>query len=250
MQCNNIIHIVVIMVFAMLFKQVRTASASVNYDIGLREYVLQVYRYMSLALFITAITAFMVANIPQLFYVVNSAPLSWLFALAPIGFVIYFSSRLNSMPLSSMQKCLWIFSSIMGVSLSSIFLIFKAGSIAKALFISASMFGVMNIYGHTTDKDLTGMGSFMMMGLFGIVVAALLNIFMHSSAIQFAVSFLSVLIFTGLTAYDAQKMKSLYYRYGNSEYGSKMAIMGALNLYFDFINIFLNLLYLMQDSRK
>lgn len=234
----------------MFFKQTRVADVSARYDVGLREYVLSVYRYMAIALLITAFSAFATASIPQLFYLVNGTPLSWLFMFAPIIFVIYFSSRISTMPLSSAQKCLWLFSCVMGVSLSSIFLVFKAGSIAKAFFITSAMFGVMNIYGQTTNKDLTDVASFLMMGLFGIIIAALLNLFMRSSAIQFAVSFLSVVIFTGLTAYDAQKIKSLYYRFGNSEYGAKMAIMGALNLYFDFINIFINLLYLMQNNRR
>lgn len=234
----------------MFFKQTNTISSSTRYDIGLREYIMSVYRYMSIALFITAISAFSVANIPQLLFFFNTAPISWIVAFAPIGFVIYFSSRINNMSIQHAQKCLWAFACVMGCSLSSIFIIFKAGSIAKAFFISASMFGAMNIYGQTTKRNLTDMASFMMMGLIGVLVAAIANIFMHSSALQFAISFLSVIIFTGLTAYDAQKIKSLYAVHGSSENGSKIAIMGALNLYFDFINIFINLLYLMQDNRR
>ncbi|CAK8163518.1 Membrane protein [Candidatus Xenohaliotis californiensis] len=235
----------------MLFKQTHTATASsAKYDVGLREYTLSVYRYMSIALLITAISAFAVASMPKIFYLVHSTPIGWLFSLAPIIFVIYFTSRIHTMPLSMAQNCLWGFSGVMGVSLSSLLLVFKIGGMAKAFFITASMFGAMNIYGHTTNRDLTELGSFMIMGLIGILIASLVNIFARSSAMQFAISFISVIVFTGLTAYDAQKIKSLYYQYSDSEQGAKMAIIGALNLYFDFINIFISMLYLMGDNKR
>ena len=216
---------------------------STSYDSSLRQYMVQVYNFMTIALAISGAVAFLVANSPSLMSLIFGTPLSWVVMLAPLGFVFYFGYKLNSISAAKAKSYLWIYSALMGLSLSSIFAIYTGTSIARVFFISASVFGVMSLYGYTTKKDLTSLGSFLFMGLIGIIIASIVNIFLQSSALQFAVSFLGVLIFIGLTAYDTQKIKQNYYSFaGDSEMVAKAAIMGALNLYMDFINLFIMLL--------
>ena len=179
------------------------------------------------------------------------APLGWVVAIAPIAFVFMFSMGLARMNASMAKVLLWVFAGIMGLSLSSVFLIYTGGSIARVFFISASVFGAMSLYGYTTKKDLTTWGSFLMMGLLGIIIASVVNIFLKSSALEFAVSLIGVVIFVGLTAYDTQRIKGAYYSAGgDSESVSKLAVMGALNLYMDFINLFLHMLRFFGDRRS
>lgn len=227
-----------------------SSSARTTYDAGLRDYMLQVFNFMGIALAITGLTSFFVANVPALAQLLYGTPLQWLVVLAPLGFVIFFGVKINSISAATAKTYLWTFAVLMGLSLGGLFLIYTGASLARAFFVTASLFGVMSLYGYSTKKDLTGMGSFLMMGLIGVIIASLVNIFLKSSGLDFAVSILSVLIFTGLTAYDAQKIKSTYYQFaGNAEMVSKAATMGALSLYMDFINIFIAMLRLFGDRR-
>ena len=227
-----------------------SSASRTTYDVGLREYMLKVYNLMSAALGISGIVALVTSSSPALMNLIFGTPLSWVVMLAPLGFVIFFSAKLHSMSAAKAKNCLWIFSGLMGLSLSTILIAYTGASVIRVFFITASVFGSMSLYGYTTKKDLTGFGSFLMMGLFGIIIASIVNIFLQSSALHFAVSIIGVLVFVGLTAYDTQKIKRMYYQAsGNSELISKMAVMCALNLYMDFINLFLMLLRLFGDRR-
>ena len=164
--------------------------------------------------------------------------------LAPLGMVFLFAAKVNSMAASTARVVFWIFAALMGLSLSSIFLVYTGESVVRVFFITSAAFAALSLYGYTTKKDLSGMGSFLIMGLFGIIIASVVNIFLASSAMQFAISVIGVLIFAGLTAYDTQKIKEMYNELDSSEVAGKKAIMGALRLYLDFINLFVMLLHL------
>ena len=224
-------------------------SSSTAYDAGLREYMLKVYNNMGIAMAISGLVAFIVSNSPGLMQAIFSTPLQWVVLLAPLGFVFYFSAKINKISASQAQNYLWIFASLMGLSLAPIFMIYTGASIAKCFFITASLFGSMSLYGYTTKKDLTNMGSFLMMGLIGVILASLVNMFLKSSGLDFVVSILGVIIFTGLTAYDTQKIKSMYYQFSDGDSVSKAATMGALSLYMDFINLFLMMLRFFGDRK-
>lgn len=220
-------------------------------DEGLRAHMLTVYNYMSIGLGLTGVLAYgtfraAVAN-PALAQLMYGSPLKWVIMLAPLGMVMFLSFRINKMTAATAQLAFWAFAALMGISLSSIFLLYTGASITQVFFITAATFGSMSLWGYTTKRDLTGMGSFLMMGLFGIIIAMIVNMFMASSALGFAISILGVLIFTGLTAYDTQKIKTMYYEGDSSETMGKKAIMGALTLYLDFINLFLMLLRLLGN---
>ena len=164
--------------------------------------------------------------------------------LAPLGMVFFLSARLNKMSVSGAQMAFWIFAGLMGLSLSSIFLVYTGASLTRVFFISAAAFGGLSLYGYTTKKDISGWGSFLIMGLIGIIIASVVNIFLASSALQFAVSVIGVLVFAGLTAYDTQQIKEMYYEGDSTAVAGRKAIGGALRLYLDFINLFLMLLSL------
>jgi hypothetical protein len=227
----------------------RGAQIIEGIDQGLRAYLSRVYMFMAMGLLLTAGAAYSVANIPAMMQLVFGTGLHWLFIFAPLGLVFFLSFRINNIRYSTAQALFWLYSAMIGVSLASIFLIYQGPSIARVFFITASTFGAMSIYGYTTRKDLSGMGSFMFMGLIGIILASLVNIFMQSSAMQFVISILTVVIFTGLTAYDTQSIKLMYYEGDGEEVMGKKALMGALRLYLDFLNIFLALLQLFGDRR-
>ena len=169
--------------------------------------------------------------------------------LAPLGFVFFLSARINKLSVSAAQITFWLFASVMGLSLASIFIEFTQTSIARVFFITAGTFGAMSLYGYTTKRDLTKLGGFLFMGLIGIIIASLVNLFVGSSALQFAISIIGVLVFVGLTAYDTQNIKNMYYSGDSIEIGSKKALMGALKLYLDFINLFILLLQLFGQRR-
>ncbi len=223
----------------------RAGSAAVI-DEGLRAHMLRVYNYMGFGLAITGAVAFFFAqwsmSSEAVFNAIYLSPLKWLIMLSPLAFVMVLSFGIQRMSFATAQLTFWAFATVMGMSLSSIFLVYTGASIARVFFITAAMFGAMSLYGYTTRRDLTAMGSFLMMGLFGIIIAMVVNIFLQSSALQFGISVLGVLIFVGLTAYDTQKIKEMYEELDGSEVMGKKAIMGALNLYLDFINLFLMLL--------
>lgn len=234
----------------------RTQAAT--YDEGLRQYMLSIYNYMSAALALTALVAYVGASVPaimNLMYVVQDgiarpSLFGWLVVLAPVGMVIYLGVRINNMSMSQAQGAFWVFAAVMGLSLSHIFLLYTGVSIAKTLLITSGSFAGLSLYGYTTKKDLTGMGSFLIMGAWGILLAMVVNIWLKSSGLDLAISLLGVFIFAGLTAYDTQKLRRSYYELGGDvEHAGKVAIMGALNLYLDFINMFLFLLRFFGDRR-
>ena len=228
-----------------------TQSKTADYDDGLRLYMNNIYKYMSFALLITGLIAYITANTPALLKLIFGTPLSIVVALAPLFYVIYFSSKIWSMSPEKARNNLWIFSAIMGLSLTSIFLIYTATSIVRTFFITSATFAGMSLYGYTTKKDLNGAGQFMMMGLMGIIIASIVNIFLRSAGMEFMISIVGVLVFTGLTAYDVQKLKNTYDYVGiNSDAKEKVAIIGALNLYMDFINLFLMLLRFTSNNKN
>ena len=225
-------------------------ASRATYDEGLRNYMLRVYNNMAMALTVTGFVAFLVANIPALAQLIFGTPLFVVAALAPLGYVIYFNLQIHKISSQKAFSHLMIFSTLMGVSLASVFLAYTAASVAKVFFITASVFGSMSFYGYATKKDLSGWGSFLMMGLIGIILASIVNIFLKSSGLDFAVSIIGVLIFTALTAYDTQRIKNIYYQLsGGGDELRKMAIMGALSLYLDFVNLMLMLLRFFGERR-
>ena len=238
-------------------------KAAYAVDAGLRAFMLGVYRYMAGGLALSGAMAFLtyraatvtvgdtITGLTPLGAALYQSPLAWLVMLAPLGFVFAMSRGMNRYQYSTLQTLFWLFAGVMGISLSSIFIQFTGVSIARIFFISAAMFAAMSLYGYTTHKDLTRMGHFMVMGLVGIIIASLVNIFIGSSAMTFAVSVLAVVIFTGLTAWDTQKLKALYLNYGGGDASiiGRMGIMGALTLYLDFINIFIAMLHIFGQRR-
>ena len=218
------------------------AVAVEQIDAGLRSHMLSVYNYMGLALALTGLTAFVFA--PIYYQYVMGTPLTWVLMLAPFAFILVLGAKAQSMSVSAVQLTFWAFAIAMGLSLSSIFLAFTGTSIARVFFITAGTFGAMSLYGYTTQRDLSKFGAFLMMGLIGIVIAMVVNIFIASSALHFAISIIGVLVFTGLTAWDTQRIKEQYYALDSTDVQTKGAVMGALNLYLNFINLFVMLLHL------
>lgn len=219
-------------------------------DEGLRKFMLSMYNHMSIGLVLTALAAFLFSHVRPLMSV-NMSILGYLFAFAPIFMVFFFYSRLNIMSVEKLKALFYSYAFIMGISLSSLFLIYTEESLTRTFLITASVFGSMSLYGYTTKKDLTNFASFLMMGLIGIVIASIVNLFMHSSQISFIVSVAGVVIFTGLTAYDTQKLKQSYYMANMNVEDSyqRLSLAGALSLYMDFINLFLHLLRFMGNRK-
>jgi FtsH-binding integral membrane protein len=214
-------------------------------DVGLRRYMLSIYNYMGLGLALTGIVALLVASSPALYEPILFSPLKWVVMLAPLGFVMFLGFRVQQMSTSAVQTTFWAFCAVMGLSMASIFLVFTGASIARTFFVTAAAFGALSLYGYTTKRDLSAFGTFLIVGLFGLVIASLVNIFIGSSAIQFAVSVAGVLIFAGLTAWDTQRLKEMYFEAMEPGAQTKMAVMGALSLYLNFINMFQFLLQFM-----
>ncbi len=224
---------------------------NLSFDVGLRSYMQRVYAFMSMALFLTAAVSFFASQSSELMRTIHFTPLRWLVMFAPLGFVIFFGVKINSMSSNAAKNCLWGFSALMGLSLSYIFLAYTGISIIRIFLISACMFGATSFYGYVTKKDLTSFGSFLIMGLIGIIIASIVNIFMQSSALEFAISVIGVFVFLGLVAYDTQRAKNMYYQVASADSATiqKSAIMNALSLYMDFINLFLMLLRLFGERR-
>lgn len=223
-------------------------GTAVDIDQGLRSYMLQVYNYMAGALALSGLVAFFVGTNEALMQTIFGTPLAFVVMLAPVIFVWVYSARMNTMSVSGAQTGFWAFSALMGLSMAYIFAVYTGASVARVFFITASVFGSMSLYGYTTKKDLSGWGSFLIMGLFGIIIASLVNIFLKSSGLDFAVSVIGVLVFTGLTAYDTQRIKQTYYQLSGDSL-AKASIMGALSLYMSFINLFMTMLRLFGDRR-
>lgn len=237
--------------------------SQVAIDQGLRTYMLSVYNYMALGLAITgaaALGVFMLSvttdpsqaagqirggmMLTQFGYALFVSPLKWVVMLAPLAAVFFLSFRIERLSVSAAQLTFWVYAALVGVSLSTIFLVYTHESIVRVFFITAATFGALSLYGYTTKRDLSAMGSFLMMGLFGIIIASLVNIFLGSTLLQFIVSVVGVLVFAGLTAYDTQRIKEMYFAGDDAAVAGKKAIMGALALYLDFINLFMMLLQL------
>ncbi|MBO6518960.1 MAG: Bax inhibitor-1/YccA family protein [Rhodospirillales bacterium] len=213
-------------------------------DMGLRKYMLGVYNYMTLGVAITGLMAYVVSTQPAVMQAIFGTGLSWVVMLAPLAFILVLNFGIHKLSASATQLMFWAFASVMGLSLSTIFIAYTDASIARVFFITAGAFAGLSLYGYTTKRDLTGFGSFLVMGLIGIIIASIVNIFLASSALQFAISVIGVLVFAGLTAYDTQRIKSMYYEGDSAETMTKKSVMGALSLYLDFINLFLMLLHL------
>ena len=216
-------------------------------DEGLRQHMLRVYNYMTLGLGLTGAVAFAVSTSPTLMQAIFGTGLFWIVALAPLAVVFFVSFRINSMSFGAAQTAFWVFAGLMGLSLASIFLAYTATSIVRVFFITAATFGALSLFGYTTRRDLTAMGQFLFIGLIGIIIASVVNLFLQSTGLQFAVSVIGVLVFAGLTAYDTQKIKEMYLESDDGEVAGKKAIMGALTLYLDFINLFLLMLRFMGN---
>ena len=225
-------------------------GAQVDVDVGLRDYMLRIYNYMASGLALTGIVAYVFAQ-SGYYAQLAQTPLIYLVMLAPLGLVMWLSYGINRMQASTAQALFWIFAAVMGLSMASIFLHFTGASIARVFFITAGTFAAMSLYGYTTQRDLTQWGSFLFMGLIGILIAGVVNIFLASSALQFAISVIGVVVFVGLTAWDTQQIKETYYQYqyADGQTAGKQAIMGALRLYLDFINLFMMLLQLLGTRR-
>ena len=224
----------------------RTQASTISraeFDEGLRQHMLRVYNFMGLGLVMTGLVAFAVAATPALYQPIFGTPLKWLVMLAPLGFVFFLSFRIHAISAATAQAVFWAFCAVMGLSLASIFLVFTGTSIARTFFITAAMFGAMSLYGYTTKTDLSKLGSFLFMGLIGIVLAVIVNIFLASSALQFVIAVVGVIVFTGLTAYDTQNIKEQYAEAHGTETNTKLAVFGALSLYLNFVNLFQMLLY-------
>ena len=233
-----------------------------QFDAGLRAHMLRVYNYMASGLALTGIFAVVIA---QMSVITNEAgqmvawtplgetlflsPLKWVVMLLPIGLVFFFAARIHALKQSTAQMVFWVFAALLGVSLATVFIQFTGASIARVFFITAGTFAGMSLWAYTTKKDLSGWGSFLFMGLIGIIIASIVNMFIGSSAMQFAISVIGVLVFVGLTAYDTQKIKNQYAEHYDGETKGKLAIEGALHLYLDFINLFIMLLHLFGARR-
>jgi FtsH-binding integral membrane protein len=226
-------------------------------DQGLRTYMLRVYNLMAVGLVITGLAAwgaFSFAVTPdgqltQFGYLMFQSALRWVVILAPLALVFFLSFRINSMSVSAAQTTFWVYAALVGLSLSVLFLVYTQTSIVRTFFITAAAFGALSLYGYTTRRDLSAMGSFLFMGVIGIIIASLVNIFLASSALQFAISVIGVLVFAGLTAYDTQQIKEMYYDGDGEVVAGRKAIMGALRLYLDFINLFMFLMQFLGDRR-
>ena len=252
--------------YASPFGRAAGRADAATVDAGLRAYMMRIYNYMSIGLAITGLAAlgvYMAAvtsdpsavayhfrdiGLTSFGYAIYFSPLKWLFMLAPLIMVFALSAGINRLAPSTAQMMFWVFSALMGVSLSSIFLVYTHTSIVRVFFITAATFGALSLYGYTTRRDLSGMGSFLMMGLFGIIIASLVNLIFASSMLQFVVSVVGVLIFAGLTAWDTQRLKNDYiygYASAGGDIAERAAITGALSLYLNFINLFTLLLQLL-----
>ena len=220
-----------------------TTLTQAQVDEGLRSYMLRVYNYMGSGLALTGIVAYVVAH-TGLYQALFGSGIGFVVMFAPLGIVFFMGAKIRTMKPSTAQTLFWAFSILMGASLSYIFLTYTATSIVRVFFITATTFGAMSLYGYTTKRSLARWGSFLFMGLIGVIIAMVVNIFMQSEFMQYVISVVGVLVFTGLTAYDTQRIKQTYVETDGQAVMTKKAIMGALNLYLNFINLFIMLLHL------
>ena len=217
-------------------------------DAGLRQHMLSIYNYMTSGVLLTGIVAALTAS-SGLAAQMQGSPIMWLIILSPLAIVFAMSFGANKFSKTTLQAMFWVFATLMGLSLSTIFLVYTGGSIAATFFATAAAFAGLSLFGYTTKKDLSGIGSFLIMGVVGLIVAMVINIFLQSPALMYAISFIGVLIFAGLTAYDTQRLKVEYEHLRGTEFAGKAIVLGALTLYLDFINMFLFLLRFMGATR-
>lgn len=237
-----------------------SAAQTKGFDAGLREYMLKIYNYMAVALVVTGLTGYATMSfepLTQLMFnfspsgqLIGQTGFGWLVMLSPIGIAFYFFSGAGRMDIEKSKTLLWVYAGLTGMALSSLGFLYTGESIAKSFFVTAGTFAGTSLYGYTTQRDLTSMGSFMVMGMIGLIVASVANMYFHSSAVYFATSLLGVGIFVGLIAWDTQKLKNMYYATGGGEMGQRMAVMGAFNLYLDFINLFLYMIRFFGNRRN
>ncbi len=234
------------------------AGAAAGYDEGLRSYMLSIYNYMASGVLVTGIVALLVASNESLLRIFFAASadgrigptlLGWIAMLSPLAIILVMQFGVNRLSEGAMKATFWGFAALMGVSMSTIFIRYTGASIAQTFFITAAAYGALSLYGYTTKRDLSAMGKFLFMGLIGILIAMVVNIFVGSSALQLGINILGLLIFAGLTAYDTQRLKDMYYTVQGSAFIGKSAILGALTLYLNFINMFQFLLSFMGDRR-
>ena len=238
------------------------ADRAVAYDAGLRAHMIRVYNYMASAVALTGVVAYftfqMAAVTNEAGAITSLTPLGqflfggmfmWVLMLAPLAMVLFLSFRIQTLDAGTARALFFVYAALLGVSLATIFMAYTATSISRVFFISAAAFGALSLYGYTTQRDLSGMGSFMIMGLFGIIIASLINLFLKSSGLDWAISLIGVAVFAGLTAWDTQKIKTMYDGNDDSQSAGRKAVMGALSLYLDFINLFLMLLRLTGARR-
>ena len=235
-----------------------TVDTAASYDAGLRSYMLSIYNYMASGVLLTGIVALLVANNPailSLFYAENAVGrvgptiLGWVAMLSPLAIILVMNFGVNRLSEGALKACFWGFAGLMGVSMSTIFIRYTGASIAQTFFVTAAAYGGLSLYGYTTKRDLSAMGKFLMMGLIGLLVAMLANMFFKSSPLQLGINIIGTLIFAGLTAYDTQRLKNLYSEVQGSAFIGKSAVLGALTLYLNFINMFQFLLSFMGDRR-
>jgi FtsH-binding integral membrane protein len=246
------------------YPRASAATTAAVLDAGLRAYMLRVYNWMTSGLLLTGIVAYTIANTSLIdaFYPLTqtpmgmartASPLALISIFAPLAFVLVLSFGVNKLSRPTVQALYWVFCAAMGASLTNIFLIYTSESIVRVFFITAATFAGMSIFGYTTKADLTKFGSFLMMGLFGIIIASLVNMFLHSSGLQFAISIIGVLVFTGLTAFDTQRIKATYIQFAyaeGAEGAAKRSVYDALSLYLNFINLFMLLLQLLGNRNS
>jgi uncharacterized protein len=229
-------------------------------DAGLRAYMIRVYNYMTAGVALTGLVAWFTFSaavvqtgaglqLTSFGHAIFGSPLMWLLVLAPLGLVMLLSFGINRLSAGTALTLFFVYAGLLGLSLASIFLVYTGASITRVFFISAATFGAMSLYGYTTQRDLTGLGSFMFMGLIGVVIASVINMFLHSTGLDWAISVIGVLVFVGLTAYDTQNIKEMYSPMDDGTIVGRKAVMGALRLYLDFINLFLMLLRIFGDRR-
>ncbi len=233
-------------------------AEAADIDVGLRQHMLRVYNYMASGLALTGIVAYAGVKIPALLNLMYTAVpggglqptmFAYIVMFSPLAFILALNFGINKMRASTAQAIFWVFSAVMGLSMTHLFLVYTGTSITRVFFITAGTFAAMSLYGYTTKRDLSKFGSFLFMGLIGIVIASIVNLFMQSSAMAFVISVVGVLVFVGLTAHDTQNIKHMYYEGDSSETASKKAISGALHLYLDFLNLFIMLMHLLGDRR-
>jgi FtsH-binding integral membrane protein len=218
-------------------------------DVGLRQYMLRVYNYMASGLALTGIVALFIGTNTELLRAIYGTPLKWVVMFAPLAVVFFMSARIEHIKASTAQGLFWLYAGLVGASLSFIFAVYTGASIARVFFITAAAFAGLSLYGYTTKKDLSGFGSFLIMGVWGLLIAGIVNIFLQSSMLQFVISAAGVLIFAGLTAWDTQRIKEIYWEADGGDTAAKKAVIGALALYIDFINLFMFMLQFLGVRR-